>query len=227
VFWAYVSLISWVYQMPLPADLLPVSLTVHAPSMYILILFLIIFAICIGHNARLWQTAFGCVKIQKYELNSPSRAIIGSKVTSPFCILASLFLSFLLCIKDSPSMFLFSWADGLHFGFSLSIISCAILQHQLGSRQPCAQSLVQLPHWQVFRSWWISSGSAPLSQFVILISSPTVITWCFDFRHLGTHILLKPAGLSSALRWYHMGSCLLMSSSILNVSRHKLYFFPV
>ena len=131
------------------------------------------FAGCIGLNAGLWHTAPGCVKIRKYALRSPSRAIVGSKVTFHLFILAFWFCSFLLGVRDSPSMF--SWADGLHFGFNLSMMACAALQHWFGSVHPLFQSWVQLWHWQLLRSWWMFCGSASLSQLVVLTRSPTVL----------------------------------------------------
>src|SRR5882762_5405993 len=114
------------------------------------------FASCIGLRAGLWHVAFGWANIRKYDLRSPSLAIVRSKVVFWLLFLASWFLSFLVGVSESPSMF--SRADGFHFSFRWSIMACAALQHLLGSVQPRVRLFVQLLHWHVIIFWWIFRG---------------------------------------------------------------------
>ena len=154
----------------------------------------------------------------------PSLATDGLKVIFSFFTFAASFCYFLLGVRDRLSMF--TLFDGLHLGFSLSISSCAALQHLFGSGHPVFLSASQLVHWHWVRSWWISFGLSCRSRLVVLRRSFTVLTWWFVFRHFGARERLKPTGLFSAPRWYHAGSSLLTSSGILRASKLRLYFLP-
>jgi len=118
---------SGAYQTLLPAEISPMSLMERAPT----------YVDCCSvpdhvrqlHRLRagLWHVAFGWANIGSMIWGHPSLAIVRSKVVFWLLFLASWFLSFLVGVSESPSMF--SRADGFHFSFRWSIMACAALQH--------------------------------------------------------------------------------------------------
>ena len=141
------------YHRPLPVLLAPISHILAAPLKKISVL---------GgwgrgraHPQFAWvlHFAFGSVKMQKHAKGSSSICIDGLKVIIPFSsLIASQFLFILVGENERPLSFS-SFIKGLNLGYSLLIISSAVLMQALGFLHPSVLSFSHGVHWQSCRSW--------------------------------------------------------------------------
>ena len=96
--------------------------------------------------------AFRSVKMQKHVKGSSSICIDGLKVITFSSLIASWFLFILVGESKRPSSFS-SCIEGLNLGYSLLIISSAVLMQALGFPYPSVLSFSHGVHWQSCRSW--------------------------------------------------------------------------